>query len=63
MICMAKTKQTTEKIVSSRKGIPLNAWIPEELMESLNKRCAETRRSKTAEVIIALEKHLKPEAK
>lgn len=61
LVMEPKKKKPAEKKQTeyARSGTPLNVWITDALMESLEKRCASTRRSKTAEVSLALEKHLK----
>ena len=44
---------------SPRSGKPLHIWIDEDLRAAVDRLLEQTRRSLTAEVSIALEKHLK----
>jgi predicted DNA-binding protein len=43
----------------NRKRRPVNYRLPEELLDQLDKLTAETRRTATAEIELALESHLK----
>lgn len=44
-----------------RSGVNLNVWLPQHLMEAFERLLARTRRSKTTEAEIMMEKYLKDE--
>lgn len=43
----------------NRTGKPLNAWIDTQLMEAFDGYCAKNRRTKTAEIEMAIEERLR----
>lgn len=56
------TKKPSKK-KSSRKGVPLNIWLPEDLRAAIDEQVQESRRPLTTEVIIALEEYLSKHGK
>ena len=56
-----KPRKPADNPKPSRKGKPLNVWIPDDLREALDLLLKKTRRMLTTEVIIALENRLAAE--